>query len=300
MFVAGKTAVGLAIEIAVPEFLGEVGMVDVHPAVGVPAAVVLQDDGIEPRVVLEHGRAAVLRIRLRRGQGKGIMMRAGTTTGELEPDDGAEMLGEPEFFDVGRPVVEAIVLGGGRKFDVLGSEVDESVVCATLVIAAGRGVIVEIRAHPAGGVDQPLEAASHRRKFTGLHGEFAHEMAMLNAARDDQSIHARIKRHVKLAGFRVPLVHATVCAILRAEIRGRRAVEAAELHLAGDGVAAGIGDVQHDPGEGGELLVEYRGLITLQGHLALYRGSTAVGDAHAVFPVGQVHGKFPLAQRISR
>ena len=263
MFVAGKTAVGLAIEIAVPEFLGEVGMVDVHPAVGIPAAVVLQDDGIEPRVVLEYGRAAVLRIRLWRGQGKGIVMRSGTTTGELEPDDGAEILGEPEFFDVGRPVVEAIVLGGGRKFDVFGGEIDQAVVRAALVVAAGRGMVVEIRAHPAGGVDQSLKATTHSRKFTGLHGDFAHEMIVLNAAGDDQSIRTRIQRHVKLARLRVPLIHATVCAVLRAEIRGRRAVEAAELHLAGDGVAAGIGDVQHDPGEGGELLVDYRGLIAL-------------------------------------
>ena len=80
-------------------------------------------------------------------------------------------------------------------------------------------MVVEIRAHPAGGVDQSLKAASHSRKFTGLHGDFAHEMIVLNAAGDDQSIRTRIQRHVKLARLRVPLIHATVCAVLRAEIR---------------------------------------------------------------------------------
>ena len=71
-------------------------------------------------------------------------------------------------FGCGRPVVEAIVLGGGRKFDVFGGEIDQAVVRAALVVAAGRGMVVEIRAHPAGGVDQSLKAASHSRKFTGF------------------------------------------------------------------------------------------------------------------------------------
>ena len=124
------------------------------------------------------------------------------------------MRGEAELFDVRGPVVEAVVLSGRCKFNMLSGKVDDTVVGATLVVAAGRGVIVEIRAHPAGGVDQSLKAAIHSRKFTGLHGDFAHEMIVLNAAGDDQSIRTRIQRHVKLARLRVPLIHATVCAVL--------------------------------------------------------------------------------------
>ena len=204
---------------------------------------VLQGNGVEARVDLKHRRAAVLRVGIGRWQWESVVMRTGAATGEFEAYDGAEMLGEAELLDVRRPVVEPVVLGCGREFDVLGGEIDDAIVRTALVIAARRGVIVEIRAHPAGGVDQSLKAASHSRKFTGFHGDFALEMTVLNAARDDQSICARIQGHVKLPRLRVPLIYATVCAILRAEIGGFRTVEAAELHLARDGVAAGVSDV---------------------------------------------------------
>ena len=191
-------------------------MIDVHPAIGIPAAMVLQGNGVEARIDLKHRRAAVLRVGIGRWQWESVVMRTGAATGEFEAYDGAEMLGEAELLDVRRPVVEPVVLGGGCELDVFGGQIDDAIVRATLVIAAGRGVIVEIRAHPAGGVDQSLKASSHSRKFTGFHGDFALEMTVLNAARDDQSICARIQRHVKLPRLRVPLVHATVCAILRA------------------------------------------------------------------------------------
>ena len=179
------------------------------------------------------------------------------------------MFGEAELLDVRRPVVEPVVLGCGREFDVFGCQIDDAIVRAALVIAAGRGVIVEIRTHPSGGVDQSLKAASHSRKFTGFYGDFTHEMIVLNAAGDDQSIRTRIQRHVKLARLRVPLIHATMCAILRTEIGGFRTVEAAELYLARDGVTAGVGDVQCNAREGGERFGQHCGLVVLQGHLAV-------------------------------
>ena len=167
------------------------------------------------------------------------------------------MFAEAELFDVRRPVVKAVVLGGGGKLNVLGGKVNDAVIGAALVVATGRGVVVKIRAHPAARIDQPLQLSAHRRKCARLHRHLAHQMAVLNAARDHQSIRARIQRHVKLARLRMPLVYATVRPILRPEVRRLRRTRADELHLAWRVLAFTAGDVDCDAGRRAQGFVDY-------------------------------------------
>jgi hypothetical protein len=67
---------------------------------------------------------------------------------------------------------------------------------------------------------------------------------ILDAVRDDDAILSRRKLHAKAATFRMPLIDATVRAIVGAEVRPGRVAERVELHLARQRTAVFVADVE--------------------------------------------------------
>ncbi len=80
-------------------------------------------------------------------------------------------------------------------------------------------MIVIIRAHPSGRVHKPFQSAFHldglfRSDIDGLL-----KVTVFDAASDDHFVFAWGQPHTETACFGMILVHATMGAVLRAEIR---------------------------------------------------------------------------------
>ena len=143
---------------------------------------------------------------------------------------------------MGRPIVDAVMLRGRGELDMLGRQVDNPVIRAALVVAAGRGVVVEIRAHPPGCLNQSFQCLFQSYCFTGLYLDFPFQMTVFDAAGNDDFVFSRIQCHEKFTALGVPLVHAAVCPVLRAEIGRLGIFNANELCLAWDTVSRLVGN----------------------------------------------------------
>ena len=74
------------------------------------------------------------------------------------------------------PIIKAVVFGGWRELDVLGDKIDDAIIGAAGIIAARGGMVVIISAHPARGVDEPLQAAGEGRRCAWGKSHFVIQM----------------------------------------------------------------------------------------------------------------------------
>ena len=66
---------------------------------------------------------------------KGVELLAAPS--QFDPGSCLGPVGQSKLLDLGRPVVQTLVLGGGRELEVVGREVDDSIPRVAVVVPAG-------------------------------------------------------------------------------------------------------------------------------------------------------------------
>ena len=282
---ADETTVCDAVAIAVDEHVGEVGVIELDPAVGAFTLPAAEGEGGDAGVVIPDGSAAVLEEGVG-FEGEGVEVLA--APGEFDAFDRFDEGSETECVDGGLPVVEAVVLGGGGEFEVFGGDVDEAAVGVADVVATGGAVIVEVAADPAGGVDKAFKGALDGGLLAGGEGDFLSEVTVFGAADDDDAVFAGGELDGELADFAVVLVDAAVGAVFGAEVEfGGAGVEGFEVGFAGEGFAGFVGDVEADEGGGCEAEGGFSGLAGGDGKVGFDFVATDVGGGEFVLAGGE-------------
>ena len=240
---ASETAFMVSGAAVFEEVRENVGMIDLYPAGGIDFLPLAKGVSGDARVCVPDGGAVVL------GEGDGfegerVEVRFGP--GKFHSGDGLQEGGETEPFDLWAPVEEAVVLGGGSELDVFGGEVDEAICCAAHIVAAWGGVVVIVGADPALGVDDTFEHAFEVDRVTSDHLDFAGEVAVLDAAGDNDAVTTGGDGDFESAVFVVVLVAATMGTLIGSEVHGFGSFECEKLGFAGDGDSLFVGDLETD------------------------------------------------------
>ena len=223
-------------------------MVELNPAVRPLALPAAQRQRRDAWVIIPNRSAAVLlqRIRLKR-EGVEVL----TAASEFHAFDRLDVIFESQGLDRRFPVVEAVVFGRWREFEMLGGDVDDASIGVADVVTARRAVIVEVRTDPAFGIDQALQRAFELDRLSGLNRDFLRKIAVFRPTHDDDAIFARRELLGEMAVLAVILVHTAMCAPFRAEIELRGLfIERRKVRFARHGLAGFVSDGETDGGGG--------------------------------------------------
>ena len=201
-----------------------------NPSVGVMPGMIFQVQGVDPGVFDPLGGSVILMMVLG-GEGKGVQV--GSRARQFHSGDCRYFAFQAKAFDVGSPVHDPVVFGGGGEFNVFGRQIDESIRGSANIVSAGGGVIVKVGAYPTGRFYAAGEGCFEIYEFALWHGDGFLDMVVLDAPGDDQLVLARVKSHGKLSLFGMVLVLASVRPIARTEFGVRRSFQPNELNLAG-------------------------------------------------------------------
>ena len=162
-----EAAVGDAVFIPIAHHLDDIRMVDLHELFAgiVPHG---QPLDLHDWVRMSRRPAAVLSVRPMDQREGVLMIQWQRLAGQLDAATRGHPIQRVEEFQMRHVGSNAIVLGAGCEFDVLGQQVEHAAALAGGVVAGRGRMAVEIGAEPAGGIDRASELFLKSHGLAGL------------------------------------------------------------------------------------------------------------------------------------